>query len=76
MLKKYLKELVQLPGVSSREEKVIEYIYRHFKNYSEDVRIDALGNVVLKIPSGKENAKKLMIFAHMDEIGFIIRKIV
>ena len=75
MLKKYLKELVQLPGVSSREEKVIEYIYRHFKNYSEDVRIDALGNVVLKIPSGKENAKKLMIFAHMDEIGFIIRKI-
>lgn len=75
MLKKYLKELVQLPGVSSREEKVIEYVYHHFKKHSEDVQIDALGNVILKITSGKETAKKMMIFAHMDEIGFIIRKV-
>ena len=75
MLTKYIKELVDLVGVSSREEEVIRYIFPKFKEYSEDVHVDKLGNIILKIPSKKENVKKLMIFAHMDEIGFIVRKI-
>lgn len=75
MLTKYIKELVDLVGVSSREEEVIRYIFPKFKEYSEDVHVDKLGNVILKIPSKKKNAKKIMIFAHMDEIGFIVRKI-
>ena len=75
MLKNYIKELVNLSGVSSREDDVIRYIFPKFKEYSEDVHVDKLGNVILKIPSKKKNAKKIMIFAHMDEIGFIVRKV-
>ena len=75
MIKKYLKELVELNGVSSREEDVMEYMYRQFKKVSDTVETDNLGNVILKISSGKKDAKKMMIFAHMDEIGFIVRKI-
>lgn len=75
MLTKYIRELTALAGVSSREEPVIDYMYHQFKKVSQDVSVDNLGNVILKISSGKEHAKKLMVFAHMDEIGFIVRKI-
>ena len=60
MLTKYIKELVDLVGVSSREEEVIRYIFPKFKEYSEDVHVDKLGNIILKIPSKKENVKKLI----------------
>lgn len=75
MLTEYLKELTGLAGVSSREEEVIQYMYQQFRKASPDVTVDRLGNVILKLSSGKENAKRLMIFGHMDEIGFIVRKI-
>ena len=54
MIKKYLKELVELNGVSSREEDVMEYMYRQFKKVSDTVETDNLGNVILKISSGKK----------------------
>ena len=75
MVRQYLKDLTSLIGVSSREEAVIRYMTQKFQTYSGDVSVDNLGNVTLRIASRKENAKKLMVFAHMDEIGFIVRKI-
>ncbi|MGN0485160.1 MAG: M42 family metallopeptidase, partial [Lachnospiraceae bacterium] len=75
MIDTYLKELTQLTGVSSREDEVIDYIFQKFRLFSEKVSVDTLGNVIAKIPSNQKNAKKLMLFGHMDEIGFIVRKI-
>lgn len=74
-MKKYIQELTDLTGVSSREENVIQYMYQEFKKHTEDVFVDNLGNVTAKFSSGKKDAKKIMIFGHMDEIGFIVRKI-
>ena len=75
MLTKYIKELVDLVGVSSREEEVIRYIFPKFKEYSEDVHVDKLGNIILKIPSKKENVKKLMIFLIIRLLIILLLKI-
>lgn len=75
MVREYLRELTSLIGVSSREDALIEYMVRKFQNYGDDVHVDNLGNVVLKLSSQAANPQKLLVFAHMDEIGFIVRKI-
>ena len=43
--------------------------------YCEDVRLDALGNVIGVIKSGREGAPVLMLEAHIDEIGLIVTNI-
>lgn len=75
MIKKYIKELTELNGVSARENKIIEYMFDQFAKNVQEVRVDKVGNVIAKIKAEKENVPKIMIFGHMDEVGMIIRKI-
>lgn len=70
-----LRELTAIPGVSSQEDQVIEYMYKALSTYSSDIMVDKLGNVICHFPSSKKNTQKVMIFAHTDEIGFIVRKV-
>ncbi|MCM3799935.1 M42 family peptidase [Caldibacillus thermoamylovorans] len=72
---KYLKELTSINAVSSKEDPVIKYMVDHFSKFSDDIQVDVIGNVICKFACGKSDAKKLMIFGHMDEVGFIIRNI-
>lgn len=46
-----------------------------FEQQAKDVWRDRLGNVVARYGSDKPDALRLMIFAHMDEVGFMVRKI-
>ncbi len=75
MIKKSLKELCCLNGLSSREDSIGEYMFEEFKKSNENVYIDAIGNVVCNFKTKDDTLPKIMVFAHMDEIGFIIRKI-
>jgi putative aminopeptidase FrvX len=43
--------------------------------FSHDVRIDRMGNVITVLPASQSDAPMLMLMAHMDELGFVIRKI-
>lgn len=64
-----LKELCELNGTSGREYKIREYIISRLGDIPYTV--DNLGNVIVEL-KGKEKAKnKVMIAAHMDEVGFI-----
>src|SRR5262249_40819376 len=65
-----LKELCETPGVSGREERLRAVVRRELTPLVNEIRVDALGNLVaVKRGSG---AGKLMIAAHMDEIGFLV----
>lgn len=75
MIKKNLKELCHLNGLPSREDSIGEYMFEQFNKSNENVYIDAIGNVICKLKMKNKAAPKILIFAHMDEIGFIIRKI-
>lgn len=74
-MKERIRELSDLNGVSSREDAVMDYMFSWFSKHSNQVWIDKIGNVICRFPGKTEQAKKMMLFAHMDEIGFMIRKI-
>ena len=70
-----IRELTSLHGPSSREDKVIGYMASRLSRYDPSLVVDRLGNVVCRIGSAQPEAPKLMVFAHMDEIGLIVRKV-
>lgn len=69
-----IKSLSDIPGVSGDEKLVREEIINYIKNYCE-YNIDALGNVVAYKKGRKRAKNKIMLSAHMDEVGFIITNI-
>jgi len=66
-----LKVLCALPGVSGREHAVREYILKEILGYAE-CRVDNLGNIIAFKKGRQKRDKKLMLAAHMDEVGLII----
>ena len=70
-----LKELCALPGISSFEEQVRDHIATAVRPYADEMRVDAIGNLIVFKKGAKAAPNKLMICAHMDEVGFIISDI-
>lgn len=66
-----IKELSLLNGISGRENAVREYIIDQIKDYAE-YSVDPLGNLIVFKKGNKTPNKKVMIDAHMDEVGFIV----
>ncbi len=70
-----LKELTQLSGVSGNEREVREYILDKIKNKCDDIVVDTMGNIIAKKCGNGKNDKKIMVAAHMDEVGLICSNI-
>lgn len=66
-----LKELCELNGISGDEKSVRDYIIEEIKNYVQSYQVDNLGNLIA-FKKGKSRGKRLLISAHMDEVGFIV----
>lgn len=64
-----LKELCELNGTSGSEHKVREYIIS--KLGAVPYTVDNLGNVIVELQGEKRAKNKVMVAAHMDEVGFI-----
>ncbi len=72
------KRLCEIPGVPGREERVRAFIEREIDGLFDEVRTDAMGSLICtRRPSGKGKGKptRVMIAAHMDEIGFYVRHV-
>jgi putative aminopeptidase FrvX len=70
-----LEEMCLTSALSGHEEDMIALMKREFSRYVSDVKVDRLGNVIGCLPGSDPAAPRVMIFAHMDEIGFMVRKI-
>ena len=71
-----LKQLTQLWGVSGYEKEVAAFIEKEAAPYADEIIRDAVGNlIVLKKGTGGGKGKRIMFAAHMDEIGFMVKKI-
>lgn len=74
-----LMELSNLPGVPGQEDAVRACVLRELDGVADDVRVDALGNVIARragtAGKGRRAAprERVMVSAHMDEIGFLVR---
>ena len=73
--KAILKQLAEAAGVSGYEHAVRDLVIEVFQARADSVRVDTLGNV-LALKRGTEPAPgRIMLAAHMDEIGLIVTKL-
>src|SRR5204863_6325490 len=68
-----LKRLCETPGIPGYEERIRRIVIPELREVADEVSTDALGNVVaLKRGGGGGARRKVMLAAHMDEIGFMV----
>ncbi len=72
--KELIQVLSQASGVSGHEEEVSRMIEDYLKEYSDEVKKDTLGNVIA-FKKGTKGCCKIMLAAHMDEIGLMVKDI-
>ncbi|MBV6654535.1 MAG: M42 family peptidase, partial [Mameliella sp.] len=68
-----LKRTCETPGAPGYEQRIRELVIAEVTPLVDRVEVDAMGNV-LAIKKGQQD-KKVMVAAHMDEIGFIVTHI-
>lgn len=68
---KLLKELSNAFGPSGDEGDPRELLQKELEKYADETRVDKLGNVFF-FHHGKKKCPRVMLSAHMDEVGFII----
>ena len=74
-MQKLIWHLSNLRGISGHEYRINREIARLFKPFSDSVEIDSLGSGIACRRCGIENAPKVMIEAHIDEIGLMVTSI-
>jgi putative aminopeptidase FrvX len=78
-MKQLLKTLTETYGPSGYEDAVRSVILEEVTSLADEVSIDALGNLIArrgkKLSAGAKNPRKIMLAAHMDEIGVIVSHI-
>ncbi len=67
-----LEKMCAAYGPSGREQRIRKMIAEEIKDYADDIKEDAIGNLIVH---KKGNGKKIAVTAHMDQIGFMLRSV-
>ena len=72
-MKNLLKQLTETFGPSGYEDNVRKLVHAEVKSLADEIKVDALGNLIARKRPAKQtqDTQKVMIAAHMDEIGII-----
>jgi len=73
-LREALTALMAIPGLSGHEDRVRREIRRRLAQTGLEMRSDRLGNLIAS-RTGNPAAPSIMVFTHMDQLGFIVRRI-
>ena len=68
-----LSELCETPGTSGREERIRALVRRELEPLGTEVEVDPLGNLIAR--RAGSGGPRVMLAAHMDEIGFMVTHI-
>lgn len=73
-MKQLLQKLTETFGPSGHEGNVREIVRAEVESLADEIRVDALGSLVVRRKPSKQNGdtRKIMIAAHMDEIGLMV----
>lgn len=73
-MKKLLQTLTETFGPSGHEDHVREIVRKEIESFADELRVDTLGNLIARKRPSKatKDSKKIMVAAHMDEIGVIV----
>ncbi len=67
-----IKKIVSCPGISGSESEVSRVIEKLIAPFVDECYNDTLGNLIAYKRGSSEGHKKIMLCAHMDEIGYIV----
>ncbi|MBV1767998.1 MAG: M42 family peptidase, partial [Methanobacterium sp.] len=73
-MKELMKKLSQLPGISGFESEVVNLIESELEDHVDHIEKDRMGNIIA-LKKGDPKSPKVMLAAHMDEIGLMVRHI-
>ena len=73
-LEAVLKEFMLTPAPSGYEREMVYKLKEHFIPWCDETTIDQTGNCAGFI-RGTGEPKKIMVFAHVDQLGFIVRRV-
>ncbi|HTJ58493.1 MAG TPA: M20/M25/M40 family metallo-hydrolase [Devosiaceae bacterium] len=73
-LRKLASDLMLIPGLSGYEGRVRKRLAAEIRALGISARTDRLGNLIATIP-GTSDAPSVMLFAHMDQLGLVVRRI-
>lgn len=73
-VRELLTELMGIPGLAGHEGRVARAIAAHLDGLGLEHRSDRLGNLMTTLP-GEPGRPSVMVFAHMDQLGFFVRKV-
>lgn len=71
-MKSLIKKLVETVGPSGYESKIREVIRGEVESYADEVSVDAMGNLIVKKGEKKKGGLRVMLSAHIDEIGVMV----
>ena len=70
-----LNKLCTLAAPSGFEDEVRNYIKEHVAGLCDDMMEDSIGNLIVFKKGANRRKKKLMVCAHMDEVGMIVKEV-
>lgn len=70
-MKALIQKLTETFSPSGCESAIREVIRKEIKPLADDIRVDTLGNLIVRKGSRSKNGRKIMVAAHMDEIGLM-----
>ena len=74
-VEKYLNDVAMIPALAGHEQKMAAYMKKEFEALGYPTVIDTFGNVIAKLEGIDKDAPGIMVFAHMDSLGFLVRYI-
>ena len=74
-MKPLIKKLVEAWGPSGSEDQIRALVRAEISGLADSVSVDPLGNLIAIVKKKAKNGKKIILAAHLDEIGFVVSHI-
>jgi putative aminopeptidase FrvX len=71
-MKTLLRTLTQIPAPSGREDVLRAAVQKLIQPHADEIRVDALGNLIARKGKKAKNGRRIMLAAHLDEIGLMV----
>jgi endoglucanase len=74
-MKPLIQKLVETQGPSGYETQIRSVVRAEIEPYADDLKVDALGNMIVRKGKGGAQGIKIMLAAHIDEIGVMVTQV-
>lgn len=71
-MKTLLRTLAEIPAPSGHEDALRAAVEKLIQPYADEIRVDALGNLIARKGRKSRGGKRIMLTAHLDEVGFMV----